>query len=147
VPDQQQLARECAVFARFLVQAPASPYVVQTYVRAHRALSGLGVSTAPERAVVGVAARSPVLARLADAYARVCAPRSLLRKKLSVLLSILETAPPSSRVVDGTPSSGPAAGVLELALVGIAGVGALAAGLLIFVPLELTVRVFGNGRE
>jgi hypothetical protein len=146
-PDQEPLARECDVFARFLVRAPASPYVVQTYVRAHDALSALRSSSAAERALVAVATRSPALTRLADAYARARAPRSLLRRKLSLLLSILETTPPSSRVIDGAPSRGPAAGVLELALIGIGGVLAIVAGVLIVVPLKLAVRAFGDDRE
>jgi hypothetical protein len=146
-PDPDQLERECAVFTRFLTRAPASPYVVRKYLDAHATLHTLHVSDEGERAVVRVAASSPAITRLADAYARICAPRSLLRKKLSVVLAILETTAPSHRAIDTAPERGGAASVLELALVGGLGVAAALTGVLLFVPLRAMARVLGPRHE
>jgi hypothetical protein len=140
-PDPDHLERECAVFTRFLTSVPATPYVIRKYVSAHTVLHTLHAGDEGERAVVRVAASAPAIARLADAYARICAPRSLLRKKLSVLLAILETASPSHRAIDAPPARGAVAAALELALVGALGVAAAVTGVLLFVPVRAMARL------
>ena len=95
-----QLRRECDVFSRFLVQEPANQYVEEKYLTAHRALSLLSEATRFDRILVGVAQTRPLAARVADGYASLFARQSLLRRKLVLLLAILETAPPYYRVVD-----------------------------------------------
>lgn len=131
------LERECAVFAAYLgVPAPTS-YVTGRYVEAHRRLGALRPVDRFDSLLVAFAGRHPVATKVADAYARFFAPRSALRNKLVLLLSILETsvygllrAPGRSRPVV----------VARLAVDGVAAVLSTVAGLLLLAPAHLLLR-------
>jgi hypothetical protein len=79
---------------------------------------------------------------VADAWARWAAPRSALRKKLVVLLAILEVSPPFAAELDQPTGS------RSLEWAGIVGSGltsllALSIGLVLFLP----VRLAAGGRD
>lgn len=90
----QDLERECRVFTRYLAGREPTPYVIAKYRAAHAAVDAYGVQSAFDGRLVAGARLHPVFAWLVDAAARFTAPRGLLRKKLVLLLAILETAPP-----------------------------------------------------
>jgi hypothetical protein len=130
--DAARLGHECDVFTRYLTRRPATPYIVGKYVEAHRAHPSIEPVDPFGRRLVDRAASGATMARLADAYARRAEPRGALRKKLVLLLAILETAPGSHQVVDRAPSRSIAGAVGSLAVSGLVGVAAAMAGLLIF---------------
>jgi len=138
--DPARLERECGTFTRLLTGSPATPYVVGKYLEAHHVRPTFDVSGRFERILVNVAASGPLVARLADAYARLRMPRGALRKKLVLLLAILETSPAFHRDIDAPSRPTPVGALVRLALSGLVGLLAAAGGLLAFGILQLLVR-------
>lgn len=134
--DCLQLEHECAVFTRCLIGVPPTGQVVSAYVDAHRRSGAFTADGDPAAWLVALARRGPFRARLADAYARRFAPRGVLRRKLVLLLAILETSSPSFRVIDYDRPSSPGVAVLRLAAVGTAGVLTAVFAVATLVPLK-----------
>ncbi len=131
------LDRECRVFCRYLIGRPPGLETSATYARYHAALGQRLTGDGFDRLLVTVARLSPVLAQPADAYARFFRPRGLLRKKLVLLLAILESCYPSHQQVDAVDACGDfrlACRVLLSVLV--AGIS-LAVGVICFLPCQL----------
>ena len=89
--------RECVVFTGHLLGVAPDAYVKRKYAEAHDVLGGLAPTDPFDAFLLRFASKHRVCTRLADAYARVFRPGSALRRKLIVLLAILETSPPSYR--------------------------------------------------
>ncbi len=137
------LARECRVFARYLAGMPPTRYVLERYAAAQASLP-----TAPhqapriDRLLLGVATPGVPLCRIADAYARWCRPRGLLRQKLVLALAVLENSPPAHRSLTAATTAPPLRILLGIAGSLALGLGALLAGLIAFGPIHL---VLGGG--
>lgn len=138
------LERECRTFTRYLVGREPTPYVVGKYCEAH-AVSAAYAAAGFDARLTRVARTHPAATYLADAHARAFAPRGALRKKLVLVLAILETCPPFypllERVVEGRL-------VLPLLAVGLRAallVPVLLLGALLFFPLRLGGRGRGGG--
>ena len=138
------LDAECAVFARHLVGAAPDAYVVGRYEAAHAARPETFASADAFGAfTVRLACHGPFAARMADAWCRLFEPRGLLRRKLVLLLAILETAPPFHREFDAVRGSRTAqAAALATGLA--AWMLALGLGTLVLLPARL---VLGTGRR
>lgn len=143
--DPARLQAECGVLTTYLLGRPPSPYVVEQYLKAHLASAVDSERTRFERVLVAVARAHPRLTRLADAYARILAPRSTLRQKLVLLLAILESTPPFYRDLELAKPSGLGTTLLRLFITGVAGVLNLLAGLLILLPLHLITGALTRG--
>jgi hypothetical protein len=130
------LVQEARTFTRLLAGVPASDYVIRQYIKAHSVRPDLGRASGFERRLVADAAAGPVWARLADGYARRMSPRGVLRKKLVLLLAILETSPQVHRVID-SQSAGLSTAILQLFFAGSAGAVTAVGGLLVFGVLRL----------
>ena len=89
---------ECRVFCRYLIGSDPTEYVIDTYCGAKELKTAS--SGASDVALLEVARRGPWLARAADAYASVFARRSTLRRRLILLMAILESVRASSDVLD-----------------------------------------------
>lgn len=89
-PSPGELAGECDALHRWILGRPADPDVVDRYVEAHRRL---GPRVEGSDAAVALARRGPFAAGLADAWTRVFRPTSLLRRKATLLVAILECRP------------------------------------------------------
>lgn len=138
------LERECRAFTRLLTGQPPTAYVIRKYLDAHHGRPELDAATGFERVLVTHASRGPIMARLADAYARRVFPRGCLRKKLVLLLAIVETSPGLHHHVDTAPTRSPVLAVLNLAFIGTAGVALALLGLTVFSALRL---VSGGDRQ
>lgn len=138
--DRAALAAECDVLTRHLLGTRPATAVVDAYVAAHERAPHFAASTTFDVRLLRVATRHPVLARLADAYARLCAPTGLLRRKLVLLLAIVETTPPHYRAVDAPLASGRLATVAALAWHGVLAAAGAAVALVLFAPLHLASR-------
>jgi hypothetical protein len=145
---RSRLSAECDVFCRYLADRPAPREVVSAYRRAHECgvVSFDCSGPAIDCALLRIARRSPLLTRAADAYAVTFAKSSLLRRKLVLLLAILESFGETIGAVDTVlPGSRGrwAVGV-------VAGVGGFAAMLCLvavaLVPLRIWYR-FAHGRR
>ncbi|MCY3003917.1 MAG: hypothetical protein NTV21_19145 [Planctomycetota bacterium] len=136
--DRATLERECAAFARYLGAGAGDAYVTEQYVAAHEAgVVELPGTTGFERSVVALARALPWSLRALDAHARVFGNGSLLRRKLVLLLAILETRAPHDEALD-TPTAGSNLGMF----VRMAWLGAVFATLVVVTALLLLpVRV------
>ena len=93
--------RECAVFCRYLSGEDASDYLSAQYVAAHECGAvELAGTTNFERAVASIARSAPWLTRMLDAHERVFANGSLLRRKLVLVLALLESKSPPADTLD-----------------------------------------------
>lgn len=138
--DPGTLARECAVFTRYLTGIAPSQYVMARYAAAHPSLPTPPSQAPPiDRLLVGAAARGVLLCRAADAYARWFRPRGLLRQKLVLTLAVLENSPPTHRAL--TAATAGSRLRVVLGIVGAVGLGlsAFLAGLVAFGPLHLVL--------
>jgi hypothetical protein len=130
------LEQECRTFTRYLVGQRPTPYVVEKYCDAH-AISLNGDSDLFDARLTAVARWHPETACIADAYARFFAPRGMLRKKLVLLLAILEISPPFFREFDQPLGGGRIAQVLGFGVRLLKFVLALVVGIIGFLPLRL----------
>ena len=108
-------AAECEVFSRYLMGAAAGRYVQEKYADAHEKNPALEPASRFEHLLVSVAAAGHGWTRLADSYARVLAPRSALRKKLALLLALLEYSWPEHERLDAADAGNLAAHLARFA--------------------------------
>jgi len=102
--DQPGLDAECRGFTKFLVGREPDEYILAKYREAHRHLALEAEPRSFEAALLERATRGPRRTRLADAYSRIFLPQSVLRKKLVLLLAILESRSPFCHEIDRLPS-------------------------------------------
>ena len=97
----KRLERECRVFARYLIGTMPVDYAVQKYLAYHdqSAAKATTIDTF-DRVLLVVARMSHWGVCLADSYASRFRKHSVLRRKLVLVLAILECASPSYQVID-----------------------------------------------
>ena len=139
-PADDQLAAEARVFGRLLTAGDAPPAAVAAYVTAHDQ-EVFRRGTPFQMKLARAAARGVFSARMADGYARLFDPYGPLRRKLVLMLAILECTPPTHRVLDAPVGGGFAGALLRLAGYGLRAVFCTALGTLVFLPQ----RFFGRG--
>ena len=136
--------RECTIFATHLVGRPANDYVLRKYAEAHVVSDAFEPAGAFEAWLIRTAGRHRWATMVADAYARLFLPDSALRRKLVLLLAILETCPPSHQQIDRAVGGPPALVLVRLAVRGSIAAGAALAGLVIFTPVRLAFALTGR---
>ncbi len=139
---ERVLEGEAQAFGRALLGPTPGPYIVAQYARAHRHLP-LQPATFFDRALLAMAARGPRALRAADSYARFFAPTSVLRRKLTVLVAILESASPSEASFAAAEKR-PGVVLGHLLLTGLGFALLLGAGVIVLAPLHLASRLKGN---
>jgi hypothetical protein len=144
----ETLAVECRIFTRYLISADAPSDVVAAYQRAHdvSAVEAGGVSRSLDRALLRVAHAGPGFARAADGYAAAFAKASLLRRKLVLLLAILESRGSTAATLDTAAPGSSSAWIAEIGLrVGAFALTVCMATLLV-APLRIWYSVVGRTR-
>jgi nucleoside-diphosphate-sugar epimerase len=91
----QRLERECRIYTQYLVSEMPSEYIMNKYYEAHAKLNSLNQTPAAglSRLLYKLSIKSPFLTRIADFYSAFFQKTSLLRKKLILLVAILENSP------------------------------------------------------
>jgi hypothetical protein len=134
------LDRECDVFARHLVGEAPDDYVRRKYVEAHAVMRALAPADRFDAFLLRVASAGTARAKIADAYARVFRPTSAVRKKLVLLLAILETCRSTYRSIDAGTGGPPLWVIVRLAGRGMVALASLVLGVLLFQPARFLVR-------
>ncbi len=132
---------ECDALTRYLIGLAADDYVADQY---RRGVEQLQIRESRfDRLLCSWARRSRPTARAADFYGRLFRPAGALRRKLVLLLAILESYGPTAAVTDRAPGPrGFWAFCVQMIFHGLGSVLALAIGLPLLLPLQL---VLGGG--
>lgn len=115
------LDRECVRLTEYLIGERPTPYVLAKYRDAHLRTTLLNSpegQRAFDRRLLEIALKCKHAVRLVDTYAALLARDSMVRRKLTLLLAILETSPNTCNRFDAAREAGKAnawAGLLSQA--------------------------------
>ena len=131
-------ARECRMLARYLTGSDPSEYVISAYTRGVRseAFRRGAAASRGDLLLHSIALRGTLMTALADAYARFASPGGLLRRKLALLVAILESAPESADRFE-PPADNRVITFLKLVAAGFRFGFTLLAALLLIAPVHL----------
>lgn len=103
-----ELERECRVYCGYLIGRSPDEYVLQKYQAFHAHTRATTVQTTDrfDRLLLRTSRCCPLFARLVDTYANHFLKQSVVRKKLVLLLAILECSPATYRLIDATDRGG-----------------------------------------
>jgi hypothetical protein len=132
------LDRECRVFATYLTGREPREYVLASYRAAHERgeLARLPAPDGFERALVRLATFRPTT-RIVDVYTALFMKRAVVRKKLVLVLAILESSAPAFEYFEGPDHPGVPRAVVRLTARGLASAVALLAALIFLGPPHL----------
>ena len=140
------LHRECELFCRYLSDLGPTPYITRKYLEGHDRLPGLMPVNRFDSWLLRFAGRGAVFVRLADAYATVFAPASALRRKLVLVLALLEVSYPHSNTIDAPLYRSRMRLVFGLALDGLLAAAAFLLGALLLVPARAVFAILPERR-
>ena len=143
--SQNRLEQECYTYGRYLIEQDPKPYVVRKYIAYH---AQFGARIAPnddlDRFLTEISGRGPFWARLADTYASRFHKRAAVRKKLVLMLALLECSPGSFEYLDGVSGGGVPKTLLRLAWRAAAYAGTMVMAVLLLMPVQAWAAVFGR---
>ena len=134
------LEREARLFCRYLLSREPSGYEIRKYVEGHRSPQWVG-RAAPEgihARLLSFAVRGPFMTRLADGYASVFHRGTDLRRKLVLLLAILESGDRTFDRSEADRPLSPVRGHAHLIGQGLAFAGVAALAMLVFLPTRFS---------
>lgn len=144
--DERSLRREADVFARSLVGRRPSDAVADRYVAFHRR-DGAPAPAGFDAALVRIARVHPVATRMCDAYAARLPRVTALRRKLVLVLALVECAPSTYELVEVPGAGGAGLGLPRLVVRGALEALALLVGAIVLLPLHLILSVGGSRQE
>jgi hypothetical protein len=135
VPRSATMDRECTAFATYLTGREPNGYVKDRYRLAHERgeLANIPEPGAFERALVWLAT-FPFAARIVDVYTALFMKRAVVRKKLVLVLAILECCAPSYHYFEHPDGGGFVGSVARLAVRSLVSAIALAVGAIVLGP-------------
>jgi len=142
------LDRECHVFCTHLIGQPPNDYVRIKYRegnQTHR-LEEAAMARPFDRRLVRIARKGPWFSKLADTYAAIFYKPAILRKKLILLLAILESCAPTHRLLDAGQSVGTASYYATLLTKGFGFAFTLLVSTVVFTPWHLALGRRGSTR-
>lgn len=144
---ERELRRECETLTRHLTGEPPTPYVAEHYLAAHRerAEELRRPRDAFESLLLRLARRGPRWAWLVDCHVRLWAPTGTVRKKLVLLVAVLESSPGTSGRFYSTSGERPARTLARLFARGAAFAGGVVLSTLLLLPLRGALGMMGTG--
>lgn len=143
--SEGRLERECRTYGRYLIGREPAEYVAEKY-REYHARCGPKVAPADsfDRFLSDISARSPFWTRLADVYASRFVRQAAVRKKLVLMLALLECSPESFAYLDAVDGGGSGAALLRLAGRAAVYAGALPLAIVLLTPVHAFEAVFAR---
>lgn len=146
-PAPGALAAECRVFCRYLANLESTEYILRCYERAWDSAGSRAAATPLiDRALLATARWGSVPARIADAYAKRFRPYSPLRRRLILVLAILENSPSAHEWLNSARTGSVPGLMAGMALSLFASGLCLLAGILLFGPLHVASLSAGRPR-
>jgi hypothetical protein len=136
------LDRECGVFCRYLIGENPNEYIKKKYRDAHlgHPFTASNASHPFDEFLLGMASVNTWTTRLIDVYSVVFQPSSLVRKKLILLLAILESSAPTHRFLDSVDSNFLLFFLMKCVFRLLTFFGVLVVVIVLIFPLQLFVR-------
>jgi NADH dehydrogenase len=133
------LARECRVFSRYLASQEPTAYIREQYQAAAvaRELANPEEFSSFDRKTLWLARQSIVLTHLADTYCVVFHRNGALRRKLILLLAILEHTAPTANRFDRSTNRGSISVTAHLLRAGLVFGLSLIVATILFLPLQI----------
>lgn len=138
---RQCLSAEAALFTRYLAETEADDLITQSYIAGVVQLDMLDDLEPFEEACLRLARRGMFLLTITDAYCALFARSGSLRRRLILMLAILEKAPATAGRFRKTPDAGPVRAGFGLIGAGLRGGLSFAAGLVVCLPMALFSRI------
>jgi hypothetical protein len=140
--EQQILAAECRALSWYLIRRPPGPYVTDKYCSAH--LDG-NILHSPDcdafdSLLIRLARQHRFLIKMVDLYTALFFKRALLRRKLVLLLAILESAPTTYAYFDAPDALTRFGFCLRTLRRGVVLAGMLLVSLVTLAPLHIGLR-------
>lgn len=139
-----ELEKEFRNFTNYLIGYEPDGYIKSKYVQGHRITEIDRDSGSFDMLLVRMANRSKVLARLADTYTSGFYKNALLRKKLLLLLAILESCGPTYRHIDTVNERSVIALYVKVAQKAAVFVLTLILSCIIFAPLKFLTSLLSK---
>jgi hypothetical protein len=144
--DTNALSRECAVFCRYLIGKKPGAYVLGKYADGHR-VGRMARAARPDpfdAFLILLARVCPLAARLVDGYTLLFYRSSSVRRKLVLLLAILESCTPTYHYLDSVESDPGPLLVLRLLRRILVFPLVLFLGTLVILPVHVAAGVAGR---
>ena len=143
----ETLSAECRMFAAYLINQVPSPYIIEKYRDAHAAgnIFYRAERNTLDNVLLRLAMSNRLFLKLVDLYTSLFFKRALVRKKLVLLLAILESASPTNSYFDMHDPLGKVRFSMMAVHRGIVVALALLLSLVSILPLHLGLR--NSGRQ
>lgn len=139
--DYNALDRECAVFCRYLIGQEPNEYVKRKYRAAHQYGSlRADIAHPADGFLVKAAGIGPWSTKIIDAYTRLFRPFSTVRRKLVLLLAILESCAPTHTYLDSVDSNSISLLFLRFVQRCLTFALIVIVGIVVILPVELMLR-------
>ena len=137
--DAHALSKECELFTCYLINQNPNEYIKEKYCEAHAYLNICGnrESYLFDNYLADVSRKSIFRVQIVDAYSRILFRKSIVRKKLILLMAILESCHPSHLYFDHPDFSYRAISYLKIFQEGFSFILLLFAALVILGPIHL----------
>jgi NADH dehydrogenase len=144
--DFSMIDRECEIFSRYLIAQRPTDYIHRKYGAAiiARGIADDCALSAFDRQTLDLARQNVFLTRLTDAYCAMFHRTGVLRRKLTLLLAIVEHTTPTATRFDGVESRSFVSVIIRLVVACITFGLALIGGLFLLLPYKLVLRKRAN---
>lgn len=137
------LDSECAVFSKYLARQVPTPYILAKYREAHQASPKLARQhPSPfDNVLVKLSRKHTATAKLVDAYTALFFRDAMTRKKMVLLIAILESSAPTYPIFDEPEPGGARVFLVRFVMYGIVFALALVLATLMLLPLHLAFEL------
>lgn len=141
--DRNKLNRECNIFCKYLIHQKPNNYVVEKYHDAH-IRGSISKLIGFDNFLNNIASISPFFTKLSDVYTSIYLKRSAFRRKLILLIAILESCPPTCNCFDLTTASYKPVIFLKMSAKMLFFIFSILLTTIIFLPLQIIYRIISK---
>ena len=133
------LDEECIKFCRYLINRTPDSYVQKKYQEGHKACPALNGASADQfdRLLIRIAIMNPFITKLVDTFTSIFCRFSLFRKKMVLLLAILESCNPTHQYLDSADTSIRPVLLIKMIYRGVLFIFSLLLSIIIILPLRI----------
>lgn len=133
----EDVAEECRAFAKHLAAVPADDLIIRHYAQSLLARQLDVPQNAFEALTLRLARRGGFILRLTDGYCGLLHRRGILRRRLILLLAILEQSPTAHAQVHRSRNEHAILAIARLAAIGLTALASLIASIVVLAPAHV----------